>query len=127
MKQRGFVAISSVLVILVVVLTLSVSLAYLSIGEGQSSFALFKGEEALQLTEGCVEDVLLKARNNPNYNGGTLSRPEGTCNVTIDSKVGTTWVASIVVSTPNASYIRKIQVTFDRNPTGIVLSSWKEI
>lgn len=123
-KNQGFVAITTVLVLLVVVVAVATTVALLSIGEAQSALSLSKGEGTLHFVEGCSEDALLKARANSNYNGGTIARPEGTCSVSV-SKNGNQWI--MTVTTSDTKYKRTVEVVFDRNPTGISLTSWNEI
>lgn len=122
--NRGYIALSSVLIISFVTLALTTSVALLSIGESQSSLALVKGENTFQFVEGCAEDAMIKSRVNNSYNGGTITRPEGTCSISI-SKAGNVW--TLTATTTNTDYARTIQVVFTRNPTGITLTSWKEM
>ncbi len=121
---HGYIALSTVLIISVVVIALSTTVSLLSIGEAQSSFAQLKGEDTLDFVEGCAEDALLKARVNAAYTGGTITRPEGTCSVSI-SKAGSQW--TIDVTTTATAYIRTIRVVCNRTGTGLTLISWKEI
>lgn len=126
--MRGFVAITTVLILSTVVVAIAASVTLLSIGEAQSSLSLYKGEDNLSLVEGCVEDVMLKIRVNSSYNGNSITRPEGTCAITYNPG-GTgpvNW--DISITTPSTTpYQRQIRVIFVRNPTGITLTSWKEI
>lgn len=116
---------STVLVIAAVLVVISITVTYLSIGEAQSGLVLFKGEENLAFVEGCVEDVMLKIRSNSSYNGTTITRPEGTCTITYNLSGPTNW--DLTVSSSSTVYQRKIKIIFTRNPTGITLTSWKEI
>lgn len=130
--QKGYIALTSVLVIIAVIVAAALTVTYLAIGEGQSGLALFKGEENLAFVEGCVEDGMLKARSDVNFGNpvGTeviINRPEGACSVTVASKVGVTWTMNVTTSGASVPYKRTIVVIFDRNPTGITLTSWKEI
>lgn len=117
--ESGFLAISMVLVIAAVVLAIAVSVTYSSIGEGQTSLAMTNGEQSLNLVEGCTEDALLKIRSSASYSGGTISRPEGSCIITMGS--GTFTVVPV-----GAKYTRSIQVNYTRN-TKVTVTSWKEI
>lgn len=128
MKQKGFVAISVVIILISVVIAIGTSVTLLSIGEGQSGLSLFKGEENLDFVEGCAEDGLLKSRSDSNYSGGTINRPspEGTCNITIN-KAGTPWIMTATIDGANPVYKRSIEVQYTRAATGITLTSWKEI
>lgn len=128
--QKGYIALITVLIVMAVVVVSASTVAYLAIGEAQSGFALFKGEDALNFVEGCTEDALYKTRANSSFGEpvGTpivLTRPEGTCLVTVVSKVGNTW--TVDVTRQATKYKRTIRAVFDRLPTGITLTSWKEI
>ena len=123
--MKGFVAISTVLILGSVVVAIATTISLLSIGEAQSSLSLFKGEDNLTFVEGCVEDAMLKIRSNSAYSGTTITRPEGTCTITYTLTGPTNW--DITVSSGSTSYQRKIEVVFVRNATGITLTSWKEI
>lgn len=125
MKQKGFVAVSIVLILISVTIAIASTITYLAIGEAQSGLSLFKGEDNLTLVEGCVEDMMLKIRSDSTYNGVTISRPEGSCSITYTSNGPVSW--DITVTSTTTSFQRKIQVQFTRNPTGITLTSWKEI
>ncbi len=123
-KPTGFVAITSVLIIASVTIAIAITVSLLGIGEGQSSLALSKGDENLHFVEGCVEDYLLKIRNSSSFAGGNITRPEGTCTITINSG-NPNW--DITVSSLSTTYQRRVQVIFVRNSTGITLTSWKEV
>lgn len=123
MRQNGSVILALVLVLSVVALSVTTSMSLLSINTAETSFAGSKGYEALGLAEGCAEDTLLLARSNAAYSGGTLSRPEGTCSLSI-SKAGNRWTALVQ---SNGAFVKKIQLVFDRLGSGISLVSWKNI
>lgn len=123
--QKGYIALLTVLIVMAVVVVSATTVAFLAIGEGQSGFSLFKGEDTLTFVEGCTEDALLKSRADPGYNGGAIERPEeGACQVTV-SKAGNTWTMDVTTSL--ITYKRTIRVVFDRLSTGITLISWKEV
>lgn len=123
--QQGYIAILTTIIIMAVVLATATTVTLLSIGEGQSALALFRGEDALQFVEGCSEDVLLKIRSNPSIAGTfTIGRPEGQCTATVESG-SNPW--SVLISTQSTQYKRTIRVIFNRTATGITLTSWQEI
>lgn len=123
-KKRGYIAISTMLIISVIVLTISISITMLSIDSAQSSLAIMKGEDTLSFVEGCAEDGLLKSQASIDYAGGAITRPEGTCQIAL-SKNGTLW--TMTVSTLDTKYIKTVMVTFSRTPTEVTLLSEKEI
>ena len=122
--KNGFVAISVVLIVISVVIAIGTTITLLSVGEAQSGLVLFQGEDNLALVEGCVEDVMLKIRSDSSYSGTSITRPEGSCAVSYTA-TNPNW--DITVTSSTTSVQRKIQVKFTRNPTGITLTSWKEI
>ncbi|HSW87945.1 MAG TPA: hypothetical protein VLG12_02160 [Candidatus Saccharimonadales bacterium] len=121
--QKGYIAILTVLIISAVVLIIATTVSLLAIGEAQSAFALFKGEDTITFVEGCMEDALLKARNNNSYTSGSITRPEGTCTITI-SKAGTTW--TVMATTTNTQYARTVQAVITRG-SQMAITSWKEL
>lgn len=120
---EGYIALSTVLVITAVSLAIAVSVALLSIGDIQTSLSLGLGEERYLLTDGCMEDALLKSATTPGYVGGTITRPEGTCDISI-TKSGNTW--TITSTTQNLDYKRTLQVIATRSAS-LKLFKWQEI
>ncbi len=121
-SEGGYVAISIILILTAVVLGIIVTVAQLGIGEGQVSLALSKGEDTLHFVEGCMEDALLKIRSNVSYAGGTITRPEGTCSITV-STVGSTY--TVTATTTATPYKRTVQAVAIRGTT-MSLTRWKE-
>ena len=122
-QQNGYIALMTVIIISAVVLGIATTISLLAIGEGQSALALSKGEDTLTFVEGCMEDALEKARNSNAYAGGTITRPEGTCNITV-SKAGNVW--TITVTQTATAYQRKIQTVVTRG-VNLIIASWKEL
>lgn len=120
-NQHGFIAISSVLTVAAIVLTLGVSVALITINHLQSSFAYYQSKQAQTLAEGCAELALLEL-NETGTISNTITLPEGTCSVTIDSQVGK--ITTFTVSITQNSYTKSIEVEADR--TSIVeVTSWQ--
>ncbi|MEP7167121.1 MAG: hypothetical protein ABI758_04050 [Candidatus Woesebacteria bacterium] len=128
-SRSGFIALTSVLLILAVASAAAVVVTYSSIGEGQAGLALYKGEENLAFAEGCMEDNLLKIRMNSGYLGGNITRPEGTCTGSADGPFG--WIVSAFSLT--STYQRRVGTGFYRyskdfsgSTPGIHLTTWVE-
>ena len=124
--QKGYIALITVLIIMSVVMTTAITVTLLSIGEAQSGFALFKGEDTLTFVEGCTEDYILKIRSQgAGFAAGNITRPEGTCTIVVNSG-NPNW--DITVSTNATTYKRSIRAVFNRPSSGsITITSWKEI
>src|SRR6266576_3010630 len=110
-NSQGYIALITVLIISAVALTVSASVSLLGIGIAQSALASSKGENALQLVEGCAEDALLKSQQSSSYNGGNITRPEGTCVITV-LKNASNW--TIIATSIQTAYNRTVQVKFAR-------------
>ena len=122
-KSNGFIAISAVLIVTAVVISIGITVSLLSIGEGQTSLSLTKGEAVLNLIESCAENTLLIITTDTNYTGGIINTPEGDCSVAV-SKVGSDF--TVTSTNTGTTYKRTIQIMFTRS-TSLDISSWKEI
>ena len=121
--KNGMIAISTVLIISAVLIAVVTTVSYLAIGEGQASLAQTLGESNLALVEGCAEDALQKFHDNGSYAGGSITRPEGTCTVTVNAGAPN---YDVTVTAASGDYARKVQIKFTRG-TSIVITSWQEI
>lgn len=122
--KHGFAAIAGVLVMMAVLGSLLFVASFLSIGESQAGLDFFRAEEARSLVEGCAEEALLRSRADETYAGGTIPLPEGECDATV-GKDGARW--TLVVSASRSGFLRRLEIAFDREPSGITLSHWREI
>lgn len=119
----GFIAISSVLVIMVIVLVIGTTVSLLSVQGIQLSLSSKKSDEALSLVEGCVADALLRL-NEQNQLPASVSLPEGSCIVTLNEQAGVTW--DFTVSGSFNNYTKRIQITATRQST-VEVTGWNEI
>lgn len=123
MKQKGYIAFSSVLIISAVILIIGVTLTLTSISEAQKALSGRRREEVVDRIEACVEDALYSI-NIANSLPSTITLPEGICSLTIDSNVGFNWTFTVTASTNG--YTKSIQVTTVRAST-ITPVTWKEL
>ncbi len=124
--RDGFIALFTVLALLVFCLSMTFATVYLSIDGSQEGWMSARGEDALQFSEGCAEDALLLSIRDENYDGGSYEYMGGECSVDI-SKDGAVWTAD-VVGTKNG-FTRSIRIVFDYvvgPPGSITLQSWLE-
>lgn len=122
--KKGFVALSTVLILLVVTVSIVSTVTALSIDESKAGYALSQGENALRFSEGCAEEALLHVRNDENYAGGDIVRPGGVCRIDA-SHEGVSW--TIEVGPVSAEYVRRIRILCERSASGITVTSWQEI
>ena len=122
-SNQGFIALSMILIITAVVMSIATTVTFLAIGEAQSALTQQKGEDAWTFVEGCAEDALQKIHDSSTYAGGTITRPEGTCSVTVTTG-NPNW--DITVTTTATTYKRSVQIKATRGST-ITITSWEEI
>lgn len=123
--RQAFVAMSTVLIISGVGLAIVATSLFLSIGVEQSALSFQLGEANLVQVEGCVEDLIENVRDNPAFAVTSITRPEGTCNLSYNTSGPINW--DVTVSLTQGDYTRKNRVVFVRNPTGMAITSWQEI
>lgn len=122
-QQDGFVAISTVLVVASVLLIISVTTSLTSIDDMQNSLTAKKTDESLSLVEGCAEDALLSLSQD-NTIPASITIPEGTCDITLNSQVGDLW--DFTVSGTFETHAKSINITAQRD-TQVVIQEWIEL
>src|SRR3990167_3828355 len=112
MEKRGYIAISSMLVIAAVVLVIGISVSLASVNEIQTAFSSKKSEELLSIVDGCAEDVLLYLNENNNL-PSSITIPQGSCSVVLENNSGTSW--TFIVSSDNGEFKKNIRITANRD------------
>lgn len=123
MKQKGYIAFSSVLIISAVILIIGVTLTLTSISEAQKALSGRRREEVIDRVEACIEDAIYSI-NTTNSLPSTITLPEGTCSLTVDSNTGFSWTFTVTATTNG--YTKSVQVTTTRATT-ITPMTWKEL
>ncbi|RLF26915.1 MAG: hypothetical protein DRN14_06105 [Thermoplasmata archaeon] len=121
-NRDGYIALSTVLVILSVIVVVGISVSMTAVSELQTSFGSKQSVESLDIVEACVEDALLSINENDSVSD-MITLPEGTCTVTTNSQSGNNW--DITVSSTNNDYTRSIRVKAVRG-VGVSIISWSE-
>ena len=124
MKEKGYVAILVVLIIVAAGTLLATTMALIGAGGVQSAISFIQGEQALDFTEGCAEDAVLNVQANAGYSGGNITRPEGTCTVAVSTNSN---VYTLTVGSTATNYARTVRVMVTRGATNLTISSWQEI
>jgi hypothetical protein len=110
-KQKGYIALASILVISVVIVVIGTSVALLSINEIQSSLSNKKSEQGLGFVDSCVEEALLRL-NEEIAIPALLTLPEGTCTATVNSQTGANW--TFTVNGTSEGYSKTVRVSVIR-------------
>jgi len=121
--NNGYIALTTVLVVGVVLVTIGLSVSLLAISEGQLALSGQRNEKTLDLVEGCVEVGLLQFRNTSTVDA-TIVLPEGTCSVTVNGATPTVWDGTVVATAETVT--KKIRVKAIR-ATSVAVTSWLEV
>jgi len=127
LKQKGTIALISLLIITAVALAIGLSLNLLGLDEMRMGFRESKSSEAFYGAESCLEEALMRLKRDANYSGGTLQIGNGSCNIVITVNGSQ---RTITVSGTVNQLIRKIQtvvnVLNDGTTFGTENISWQE-
>lgn len=123
MRQKGFVAISSIIVIAAIVTVIGITMSLVSINEAQVAFSGRKSKEILNIVEACIEDSLYRL-NSTNTLPSSVTLPQGTCSIITNAHVGDTWTFTTIATV--SSYAKAVQVQATYSDT-ISIGQWKEI
>jgi len=99
---HGYIAIMTVLVLLVFSLSLLLSTPYLSIGGIKQALVFSESETTRAALEGCVEDALLLSVRDENYAGGSYTYLGTTCQVDIE-KNDPVWTLSVAATSSGSA------------------------
>lgn len=122
-NHPGYTAIATVLVIAAVAMIIGTTTSLLSIDGLQAGYNLDQGQATLQIVESCVEDTLLYLNEN-NSLPPSISLPEGSCSVTLNSQVGVVWTFTVAGSING--YTKSVQVVANRS-SAVSITSWREL
>lgn len=126
---QGFVAVTTVLIVATITLTVAVTAAMLGINEMLLGFIASESQEALQLADGCAEEASYRYKRDTAYAGGTIPFVGGTCTVIVSGSGATRTITSTVVL---GDYTRSVQTSVTRgtnvsgNAVGVDVTSWSD-
>lgn len=123
MARKGYIALTSVLVMGAIFLVIGIAICMTSTSELQVSLAGTKGNEALYTVESCVEEVLISYRNN-NSLPNAITLPQQTCTVTIESQTASN--VTFVVSSTDGLHSKSVRVSASKSDR-VSVNSWEEI
>lgn len=82
-RNSGYIALTSVLVVLALVIVFLASTQIVSTTSLQSTLANRLGVESYYVAESCLEDTLLILRSDSSYTGGSINIADGVCTIGI--------------------------------------------
>ena len=122
-QQHGFIAITSILIISILVFFIGTSLSLLSVAQTQTALGSNQSLVTLNLVEACIEEALLRI-NEDDALDTSIALPEGTCSVTINSHVGNDWVFTTSYTSQVNTHTIEVSATRDQSVT---ITNWQEL
>jgi len=121
--NNGFIALVTVLIIFAIVLLVGLSIGLLSINEAQMGLKKSQSSQAYYLANLCVEDALMKLKENINYSGNeTIETESGSCQILpIEGK----WTIKTISNFQNQ--VKKIKIIISQVNPKMIISSWQEV
>ena len=127
MKNQGFIAISSLLIISTVVLAISLSISLTGINQMNSALGFSKSQETLLIAQSCTEEAMIRLRRQSSYSTGSLTLGAGSCTINV-SGTGSQKTIDIQATIPGPpQYIKKLQITAKLLGNSINIITWQEI
>lgn len=115
--MKGMAAIISVIVLGSLFVLVGAMMSLSSINEGQMTLESQKRDVSQGLTEACVEEGLIWVNEFDTMPATTIKTSFGTCPVTVNSHVGTSWDFTIGGA---------VNIKLSRGTT-LAVSSWQEL
>lgn len=118
--NKGMAAIITVIILGALMVLIGSVMTLTSISEGQATVTESKVKDNQALLDSCAEESLIRINKN-NTLPSIIITPIGSCNMTLNSQVGTSWNFNLAVSGEMSSL--SINVVLDRG-SSIAISSW---
>lgn len=103
-KRSGFIALVSVIIIMVVVIVFLASSQNVSTQGLNSTLSRRLSTEARFVAQSCYEDTLILLKSDSDYTGGELNIADGFCTISV-SGAGQTKTIQITANTLNDYYV----------------------
>lgn len=124
-NKKGYVVISTVLILLFVTLGIAATLSFLSIGSSKVSQSFGDGQQALFLSEACMEEGLLRLKTDIAYVGGTINFPgEQKCHLNIANDGQAYTMQAYMIG--QKKYVRSLEANVKIESGILQIISWEE-
>jgi len=125
--MNGFIALTSMLIIGALVLTISIGVLLRSINEMKMSLGEQEAHRALALVNLCGELALMKIESVFNYSGNeSIIIGEESCDVLQIEGSGNT-DRTIKVQSTVSGYTKKVKIEISQISPAMYISSWEEV
>ena len=122
-KAEGFIALTTILIILAVSLIVGLSIALLSINEAMMGLKKTQSSQAYYLANLCAEQALMGLKEDINYPGNeTIEIEGGSCQIL---PIEGNWTIKTFANFQNQ--IKKIKMVVSQVNPQMLISSWQEV
>ena len=122
-ESGGFIALTTILIILAVSLIVGLSIGLLSINEAIMGLKKTQSSQADYLANLCAEEALMKLKEDINYPGNeTIEIEEGNCQIL---PIEGNWTVKTIANFQNQ--IKKIKIVVSQINPQMLISSWQEV
>jgi len=122
-KQKGFIALITILIILGALSLIGLGISQLSIFEAQMGLQKSQSSQAFYLANLCAEEALMRLKEDSNYTGNeTLNIENGNCQIL---PIEGNWTIKTVGNFQNQ--IKKIKIIVSQINPQTVITSWQEV
>jgi len=121
--MRGFIALITIFIILAIALLLGLSYGLLAISETDMSLEKVQSSQAYFLANLCVEQALMKLKENISYSGNeTINIDNGNCQIL---QIEGQWIIKTQGNFQND--VRKMRISISQVNPKIIIDSWQEV
>ena len=121
-NQRGYIALTAILIILAATLGIAITANLLSIDQNRFTLSASEGVGAIGLADGCLNEGLLRVKRNAAYTGGSLNAGDGSCTITV---VAVGALRTITVQATVGQSTRTVSADVDLS-AGFAFTRWQE-
>jgi len=122
-NQQGFIALTTVLIILAITLAIGIGLGLNSISEMQMGLQKNQSSAAYYLSNLCAEHALMKLKENSAYSGNeTATTEKGSCQIL---SIEGSWI--VKVSATSSGQAKKIKIIVSQIDPEMIIDSWEEV
>ena len=125
-SSQGVASLLTVVIVGAATVIMAISASLISLGELDMSTVYNNGEDALILTDVCVEETLRRIRLDIAYSATDFLLPIGSKSCIINV-TGTGDDRTVVVDGIIDDYQKKVEVDLTLNGNYIIINHWKEI
>jgi len=122
-SQKGFIALITILIISAICVMVGLTLTLESITEMKMSLEEVWGSQAYYLANYCVEEALMKLKEDDSYRGDEIINiDEGNCHIL---PIEGNWIIKVIANVAN--HTKKLKVVVSEIYPEMVIDSWEEV